>query len=79
MVVSKSERQILSEEPSMHSSVGLNDILCEDVQRYGAENHATGIKKCSAEKESRDTSLKISQYGSYKCTTLGPLFASLKD
>jgi hypothetical protein len=46
----------------MHSSVGLNDMSCEDVQRYSAENHAIGIRRCSAGKESRDTSLKISQY-----------------
>jgi len=61
------------------SSVGLNDISCEKVQRYSVENHANGVRSCSVGNEFGAIALKISQYGSYKCTILGPLFASLKD
>jgi hypothetical protein len=66
-------------QPFMFTGVGLNDRLYEDVQRYSDVKHYVDVRKCSAGKESGATLLKISQYGSYKCTTLGHLFATLKD
>jgi hypothetical protein len=54
-------------------------MSCEDVQRYNIGKHANDVRSCSARKEFVAIALKISQYELCICTTLGPLFASLKD
>jgi hypothetical protein len=63
----------------MLSSVGLNDRLCEDVQRYSAGKQVIDARWCSSGKDYGAIASKISKYGSNKCTTLGLLFAYLED
>jgi len=49
----------------MDGFVKMSSVCCKDVTR------------CSVEKDFGDASMKNSQYVSYKCRNLGPLFATL--